>query len=60
MAQKVTIEFTDLEDGQVGIVVSFDPPATDSNNSPAAHVAMAALQNAMNMLGDEDDFDDYE
>lgn len=55
MVQKVTIEFTDKEDGEVGIRVSFDPPATeDSYNSPAAQVAMAALREAMDM----DDGDD--
>lgn len=60
MAQKVTIEFTDKEDGEVGILVSFDPPATeDGYNSPAAQVAMAALREAMNM-NDVDDSDDDE
>lgn len=58
MAQTAILTFTDTEDDEVKVRLSFDPPVKgDAQMTPAIHMAMQALQ-AVNTQHGEDDEDD--
>ena len=56
MAQTAILTFTDTEDDEIEVRLSFDPPAkVDAQMTPAIRMAMHALQAVSNQHGEDDE-----